>query len=212
MPHVIWDWNGTLVDDHDIVIEAVNAVMAALGGQPVTSETYLNHFHRPVRRFYERLLHITITDDRWHQIDTVFNDHYHSRLHAVPLAHGAEQALAAAAQLGHTQSLLSMWRHDLVTQEAGRHGIAPWFQRIEGNRTKSGDPKSVSLALHIEALNLAPPDVTMIGDTLDDFDAATAVGARIILVTGSQNPDNLRATGAPVVDTLTEAITYLPRT
>lgn len=210
MPHVIWDWNGTLVDDHDIVIEAVNAVMQAFGGRPVTSETYLDRYHRPVHRFYEHLLGISITDDHWRRIDTIFNDHYHSQLHAVPLATGAEQALAAVADLGHSQSLLSMWRHDLVTQEAGRHGIASWFQRIEGNRTKSGDPKSVSLGLHLQALNLIPSDVTMIGDTLDDFDAATAVGARIILVTGSQNPDKLRATGAPVVDTLPDAIRHLP--
>jgi phosphoglycolate phosphatase-like HAD superfamily hydrolase len=210
MTHVIWDWNGTLVDDHDVVIESVNAVMAAYDGPPVTSETYLDRYHRPVHRFYEYLLGMSITDDHWHRIDSIFNDHYHSRLHAVPLAPNAEQALASVARLGHTQSLLSMWRHDLVTREAGRHGIASWFQRIEGNRTRSGDPKSVSLRLHLEALDLIPSDVTMIGDTLDDFDAAAAIGARIILVTGSQNPDKLRATGAPVVDSLTEAITHLP--
>lgn len=210
MPHVIWDWNGTLVDDHDIVVEAVNAVMAAFGGPAVSSETYLNHFHRPVRRFYEHLLNTTIDDEGWQVIDTIFNDHYHSRLHAVPLAAGAQGALASVAGLGHSQSLLSMWRHDLVSREAERHGIASWFQRIEGNRTRSGDSKAVSLQLHLEAMDLRPSDVTMIGDTLDDFDAAAAAGARIILVTGSQNPDNLRATGAPVVESLPEAVQFLP--
>lgn len=210
MTHVIWDWNGTLVDDHDIVIESVNAVMTAFDGPPVTSETYLDRYHRPVHRFYEYLLGMDITDDHWRRIDSIFNDHYHSRLHAVPLAPGAEQALESVANLGHTQSLLSMWRHDLVTREAGRHGIAGWFQRIEGNRTRSGDPKSVSLKLHLEALGLNPSDVAMIGDTLDDFDAAAAIGGHIILVTGSQSPGKLRATGAPVVDSLPEAINHLP--
>lgn len=209
MSHVIWDWNGTLVDDHDIVIESVNAVMAAFDGPPVTSETYLDRYHRPVHRFYEYLLGTKITDDHWHRIDSIFNDHYHTRLDTVPLAAGAEQALASVAGLGHTQSLLSMWRHDLVIREASRHGIDGWFQRIEGNRTRSGDPKSVSLKLHLQALGLGPSDVTMIGDTLDDFDAATTIGARIILITGSQNPDKLRATGAPVVNSLPEAINHL---
>lgn len=210
MGHIIWDWNGTLVDDHDVVIEAVNAVMAEFGGRPVTSEDYLNRYHRPVRGFYNHLLGASLTDDDWTRIDAIFNDHYISRVEAVPLAQDAEHALAAAERLGHTQSLLSMWRHELVIREVDRHGIAGWFQRIEGNRTRSGDPKSRSLELHIEALGLTASDTTMIGDTLDDFDAARAAGCRIILITGSQNPDNLKATGAPVVNSLTEALNHLP--
>lgn len=209
MGHIIWDWNGTLVDDHDIVIEAVNVVMSAFGGGPVTSQDYLNRYHRPVRGFYNHLLETSLTDDDWSRIDAIFNDHYISRVEAISLAAGAEEALATAGGLGHTQSLLSMWRHDLVLREADRHGITRWFQRIEGNRTQSGDPKSHSLELHLEGLDLKPEDTTMIGDTLDDFDAARAAGCGIILVTGSQNPDSLQATGAPVVESLAEAIERL---
>lgn len=210
MGHIIWDWNGTLVDDHDIVIEAVNAVMGALGGPPITSADYRNHYHRPVRGFYKRLLGISLTDADWARIDAVFNEHYISRVASVSLALDAEQTLATAERLGHTQSLLSMWRHELVLREVDRHGIAGWFQRIEGNRTRSGDPKSRSLELHIDTLGLTPSDTTMIGDTLDDFDAARAAGCRIILITGSQNPNYLHATGAPVVNSLTEALHHLP--
>jgi hypothetical protein len=32
--HVVWDWNGTLVDDLPIVVESVKAPHAAIGESP----------------------------------------------------------------------------------------------------------------------------------------------------------------------------------
>ena len=36
MTHIVWDWNGTLVADHDVVVDSVNAVMRAFGREPIT--------------------------------------------------------------------------------------------------------------------------------------------------------------------------------
>ena len=45
------------------------------------------------------------------------------------------------------------------------------------------------------------------GDTVDDADAARTVGAAIVLYDGGiTDADRLRATGAPVVSTLLEAV------
>jgi phosphoglycolate phosphatase-like HAD superfamily hydrolase len=50
--------------------------------------------------------------------------------------------------------------------------------------------------------------VALIGDSLDDADAATSVGARCVLYTGGiSDPARLRASGHPTADTLTEAVT-----
>ena len=56
-------------------------------------------------------------------------------------------------------------------------------------------------------MELKGPDVVLIGDTVDDALAAQAVGARCVLYSGGfTEARQLRATGAPVVDTLTEAV------
>jgi len=52
-----------------------------------------------------------------------------------------------------------------------------------------------------------PASTVIIGDTVDDQEAAIACGARAVLVTGgSQSRTALEATGAPVVDTLLDAV------
>ena len=62
MRHVIWDWNGTLVDDLPIVVDAVNASLAGIGAGPIVADDYRDHYTRPVRVFYDRLLGRAVTD------------------------------------------------------------------------------------------------------------------------------------------------------
>lgn len=209
MAHVVWDWNGTLVADLDLTIESINAVMDAFGTPPITADDYGRHFRRPVRRFYEHLLDCTIDDHTWRRIDTVFHDHYHERVGTLSLAVGAHAALAHVAASGHTQSLLSMWRHDRLVREVDRHGIAQWFKRVDGNHAEQGDPKSRSLERHLDHLRVHSSTVVMVGDSLDDAEAAHAVGARAVLVTGTHHADRLRDTGVPMIERLIDAIDHL---
>jgi len=58
--HIVWDWNGTLVDDLPIVVDCVNAALAVIGEPPIDADDYREHFARPVNRFYESLLGLSI--------------------------------------------------------------------------------------------------------------------------------------------------------
>jgi phosphoglycolate phosphatase-like HAD superfamily hydrolase len=53
--HVVWDWNGTLFDDHAAVVAAVNDALARLAIEPIDAESYRSHYTRPVQLFYERV-------------------------------------------------------------------------------------------------------------------------------------------------------------
>jgi len=209
MTHIVWDWNGTLVNDHDVVVDSVNAVMRAFGRDPITADDYRTHYQRPVRHIYEHFLGSTVDDEVWRRINTEFHAHYQSGLGNIPLTAGAEEALTHCANRGHTQSLLSMFRSDLLMKEVDRFGIADWFHRIDGNNGAGDAPKAESLAQHLANLNIRPRDAALIGDTEDDAFAAQHVGARVVLLSGTQHHERLTATGAPVVDTIAEAIAAL---
>ena len=49
--HVVWDWNGTLLDDLPIVLASVNVGIEPYRSTPVTLDDYRTHYTRPVKRF-----------------------------------------------------------------------------------------------------------------------------------------------------------------
>ena len=76
MRHVVWDWNGTLLDDLPLVVESVNVLMHDRGFAAITTEDYTTNYTRPVRLFYERLFGRAIDDDEWAHVDEVFHRAY----------------------------------------------------------------------------------------------------------------------------------------
>ena len=53
---ILWDWNGTLLDDLALNLKVENRLLARRGlTQMGSKEVYLAHFGFPIIRFYERL-------------------------------------------------------------------------------------------------------------------------------------------------------------
>ncbi len=205
MPHLVWDWNGTLLNDLALVVTATNASLATAGGGPVTEEEHRRDFRRPVALYYAGVLGREIDQEEFSRLDKAFHAAYGEGLAACALSTGALDCLAGWAG---TQSLLSMWFHDELVPTIARYGLARYFTRVDGMRGGPGGGfKAPHLEAHLAAQGLTGADCVLIGDSVDDADAAAAVGARCVLYAGGfTHPDRLRETGVPVVDTLAEAI------
>src|SRR6185295_18146921 len=54
--NLVWDWNGTLLDDLSLVVEATNRAFEAVGGRSVDSDEHRRTFRRPVAEFYAEVL------------------------------------------------------------------------------------------------------------------------------------------------------------
>ena len=52
---VFWDWNGTLLDDVDVCIEAMNRLLERRGMDLISIERYRDIFDFPVKNYYEKL-------------------------------------------------------------------------------------------------------------------------------------------------------------
>jgi len=205
--HVVWDWNGTLLDDLDQVVAAVNATLRELGESPISIATYGAHYQRPVRRFYESLFGRPVRDDEWRLIDRLFHDAYRSQLPNVTLAQDATDALEAVDAAGHTQSLLSMLLHDDLVNMASMFGVDRFMRRIDGLRGARGVQKQASLESHIEALGLSKREVVIIGDALDDIAAARATGTLCVMYDRGTFPrEQIRHAGVPTASSLMGAL------
>lgn len=211
MRHVVWDWNGTLFDDQHLVVDGLNTVLDHAGIARVDLATYQRLYTRPVRRFYERLFDRGIGDAEWTELDAVFHAGYREALDRGDLAADAHDALDAVAATSASQSLLSMWRHVELVPLVTRLGIHDHFVHVQGLTGAGGGTKAPHLAAHLTDVAHAagddPSRVLVVGDAIDDADAARQVGARCVLYDGGSHPrQHLEATGFPVASTLTEAL------
>lgn len=216
--HIVWDWNGTLFDDQELVLAATNASLAAIGVdqavQAITNERYKELYQRPMEDFYAALVGFPIPTTQWPQLDAAFAEYYLSHMRDVGL--NPEALTAMDAWSPRTQSLLSMFGHEDLLRLTSEFELHPRFGRIDG-RPPDPDfgPKAKYLVKHLEHLRAEQPDLAtdqigLIGDCADDAYAAFHVGATAVLYTGgSSSRAVLEKVGVPVVDTLTEAVEIL---
>jgi phosphoglycolate phosphatase-like HAD superfamily hydrolase len=203
--HLVWDWNGTLLDDFSLVVQATNSAFAAVGGRDVDPDEHRRRFRRPVAEFYAEILERAVDEDEFGKLDRIFHEAYRLGLTTMALAADAKEALTSWPG---TQSLLSMWFHDELVPALETYGLTGHFTRVDGLRTEiGGHLKAGHLAAHLRQLGVDGSDAVLIGDSLDDADAASSVGAGVVLYTGGfTDATRLRALGCPVADTLVEAV------
>ena len=207
MAHLVWDWNGTLLDDLDLVVTATNAALAVVDGPQITADEHRRDFHRPVSAYYAHVLGRPVDHEEFVVLDGIFHKTYLDGLAECRLTTDAVDAIGSWTG---TQSLLSMWFHDDLVPTVQRYGLAARLSRVDGLRALiGGGSKTPHLTAHLNALGLAGGDCVLIGDSVDDAEAAAAVGARIVLYSGGFTDEpRLRATGLPVAATLTAAVEY----
>jgi len=204
--HVVWDWNGTLFDDFWLTARIANTTLAELGVPDLSGTAVRDSFTRPFHTFYSRLLGRPVTDEEFAYIRRRYEAEYEAEVFDLSLQAGADRALDHVSWAA-TQSLLSMAPDAQLQALVDHHAIRPRFLRVEGSPTASSDGnKAGRLREHLGLLGVKAERAVIIGDTVDDHEAAAACGARAVLVTsGSQSRVALEDTGSPVVDTLLEA-------
>jgi phosphoglycolate phosphatase-like HAD superfamily hydrolase len=203
--HLVWDWNGTLLDDLTLVVAATNSAFAAIGGPAVDAGEHRRQFRRPIAEYYAEVLGRAVDRDEFGRLDRIFHDAYRVGLTSCTLA---GDATAAIKSWSGTQSLLSMWFHDELIPAVETYGLTGLFSRIDGLRSAiGGDLKAGHLGAHLREIGIPGEQVVLIGDSLDDAAAAAANGGACVLYTGGfTDPGRLRASGLPVADTLTGAV------
>lgn len=197
--HIVWDWNGTLLDDFAVCLDSLNHLLALHGRPPITGDHYRSIFEFPVIKVYAALGFPT--DHTSFAMGSIaFMAHYEGHRHACRLHPGARETLAHLRAAGITQSVLSAYKHDLLVSIIREYDLADFFTDLSGNDDIHAHGKAGRARAHREALGIAPGDILYIGDTEHDAETADAMGADCILLAHGHQPlAKLLATGHPVV-------------
>lgn len=209
--HIVWDWNGTLLDDNHANLTALNRVCEPFGRAPVDLDYWRTVFRRPLLECYEDHLGRPLAKEEWDHLNTEYDRHYRSLLPGCALAEGVPGVLSGWSSAGGSQSLLSMASHRHVTGLVADFGLDPHFTRVDGRKYDAADDsKAEHLVHHLAEQGIDPSTVVLVGDIDDDARAAREAGAQALLVaSGMMSRERLEATGGPVVGSPVEAVAAL---
>lgn len=200
--HVIWDFNGTILNDVAVGVESINEMLAARGLPVIGSvEEYRELFDFPVKEYYRRLGFDFEREDYTTVLAPEWVALYLKKSQTAPLYAGVKGLAAALRAAGLSQSVLSASEREMMIAQLAARGALGWFDEIWGTDTILAHGKH-DLA---HAWRKAHPaaNAVLLGDTTHDAEIARALGADCILVAeGHQSAARLAACGVPVVPTL----------
>ena len=204
--HVIWDWNGTLLDDHEHCVAVLNRMLRAKGLPETDASRYRLHFDFPAKSYYERL-GFDVGPRAWEELATLFIETYDEGVDGCSLQPHAPEVLALLERDGKTSSVLSAARHATLEPLLERHGIRRFFTEIVGLSDHYARGKLELGVEWIRTRRMTPSRALLVGDTVHDFEVATAMGVRcVLLAAGHHARERLEACGCPVVDGLDELV------
>ena len=204
---VLWDWNGTLLDDLTYAIGVRNRTFPAFGLPRIGSVAeYHRQFTFPVRRYYERA---GVTDETFVAVAHAWMAEYVRGFGTVPLHGDAVETLARFAAAGVRQAVLSATRRDMLESQIARFPIRAYFTDVLGLSDIYARSKEAVGLDYLARCGVPAASTLMIGDTLHDAEVARAMGTGCVLVArGHQSRETLLTAGVPVMDTLVEAAAW----
>ena len=202
--HIIWDWNGTLVDDAWLCVEIVNGMLRRRGKPAVSYEQYRLGFEHPVKDYYERI-GIDFSVESFEVIADEFIAEHDKRRFDCKLQDDAVGVLKSCVDAGLTQSILSAYPQGRLEETVGFYGLRGYFTKVAGLDNHYACSKVERGRGLMEELVFGPGEILFVGDTTHDFEAAKAIGVDCVLVSNGHNePDKLRRCGVRVLNSMTE--------
>jgi len=186
---VLWDWNGTLLDDVWTGTEAMNVLLKKYN-KPLLRDTeeYREVFCFPVSAYYEKMgvggELFPVTSHEW-------MDEYNAREGRCTLREGAKEALEVFRKAGWRQVVLSASKRDNLLKQMQRFDILPYFDAVLGlSHIYATSKVEIGKSWLLEN-GVSPSDCVMIGDTLHDAEVAQALCCRCILVNGGHQAKHI---------------------
>lgn len=202
--HLIWDWNGTLLDDTWLSLEIINLLLEKRQLKQLTYEQYRAIFDFPVISYYLKL-GFKFEDEPFEIIAHEYIEHYERRCFECQLHRESRDILTAVTEAGITQSILSASHQDTLQSFISHFELAGYFEQIIGLTNHYAESKLENGKKWMHGLGCSPQEVLLIGDTVHDYEVARAISCDCLLVAcGHQNIEKLSGSGAEVAGTLAD--------
>lgn len=207
--HLIWDFNGTILEDMALGIRCTNEMLGKRGLPPIPSiEAYREIFGFPIEDYYRRLGFDFQKEDYETCLAPEWVSLYLAGEDTCPLIPGVLETIRRVRELGIPQILLSATHREMLNIQLKHLGLEGEFEEVIGlDNIHARSKREQAMAWrqrHPEAHPL------FLGDTEHDAQVAEAVGGDCVLfVGGHQSHQRLKTLGRPLITELQGVIPYL---
>ena len=200
--HVLWDWNGTLLNDRDICVDIINELLQKRGNEILTKEKYQHIFTFPVKDYYEAA-GFNFQEVPFEEVAVEFMDLYREKIPSADIFPEVLKVLKVFQERGYKQYIISAMEHEFLVQTLKDKKLIDYFAGISGINNDLANGKTDMALRFVNEMKIEPARAVFIGDTLHDMEVATAIGTSCLLVAaGHQSYERLSTNGNLVVESL----------
>lgn len=198
-PTIVFDWNCTLLDDIELVLEATNALLTHGGKPTIDLQTYQMRITLPLQDFYQAVgFSWAELEDGFAAIQDVFHDYYEARVHTQRLRPGAAELLTASEAAGVHCLILSNHLEEPIRTQLERLNIRHHFADVLAYADRASqfkhESKGQRLQRYMAEHGLRGADCVIIGDTAEEQHIAQALNMTGVALTGGFfTPERLAA-------------------
>ena len=207
--HLFWDFNGTLFDDVEAGIRAVNKMLKDRD-LPIIPDVdrYREIFDFPVIDYYKSLGFDFVKEPYYDVLAPMWVELYNEYSKSSPLCDGVREALTATGKMGIKQVVFSATEINMLKGQLQALGIDGYFDEVIGIDNIHAGGK-----LHMARMwreNNPDAKVIYVGDTVHDAENAEVLGADCLLYLGGhQSESRLSLCGCPLIKKIEDVMGYI---
>ncbi len=195
--YIFWDWNGTVIDDVGVALDAVNQMLRERNYPEITLQRYRELMDTPIIHFYEPIF--DLEKYPFEEIADEFQILYQG---------GAPQPYESVPELlqqfqaqGKHQIVLSSSQQQSILALSGVLGLRNYFDAILGADDIYSLSKVGRAVGYLQQNQIMPEQCVLIGDTVHDYEVACHMGIScVLLACGHDDRGRLQKCGCPVCE------------
>ena len=184
--YILWDFNGTILDDVQTGIDSVNFLLSNRGLPEIPSqEAYRKVFGFPIKEYYSRL-GFEFSKEPYESVAVEWVEQYLDRVKMAPLCPGVVRTLEFFKTMKIPQSVLSATKSAMLEGQLRDLGIRDYFEEVMGlDNIYANSKEALALSWKERHPNV---QAVMIGDTVHDYEVAKAMNVDCVLIAGGHQP------------------------
>jgi phosphoglycolate phosphatase len=207
--HIIWDWNGTLLDDIWLCVDEINRVLAKYKKPLLSLNQYRDIFDFPVKDYYKKI-GFDFNDVSFEVVGSDFIAGYNQRHFECELREGACRIVKLFSKNKISQSILSARRLKSLLEEVSYYKLSPFIENVCGLNHHYATSKIEIGKDLLNGINISSQEILLIGDTTHDFETSKELETDCILVkNGHQSHSKLVRCDVPILDSLNDLEQYI---